>query len=367
MTRGFLAVSAALLVTAIMLSPAMGYTICSSANPSYTIGSGTPYQYTMGSSGLQPYTIGSGTPYQYTMGSSGLQTYSIGSGTPYQYKIDPSALQAYSIGSGTPYQYTMGSSGLQAYSIGSGSPYQYSMGSSVLQPYTIGMGTPAASTGTCEVTAPVTAATKEPEDLAPEGEPEDLAPEGEPEDLAPEGEPEDLAPEGEPEDLAPEEPPAAPEEPVLMNIVETATDAGNLNILVMAVEAAGLADDLSGDGPFTVFAPTDDAFAMAADLDMNDTEALTKILTYHVALGEYMAADLANMPAVGTLEGGDVTITVTEDGLMVNGAKIVQEDVECSNGVIQVIDAVLMPPVEESPVEESPVEEPPVEEPPVDV
>ena len=320
MTRGFLAVSAALLVTAIMLSPAMGYTICSSANPSYTIGSGTPYQY--------------------TMGSSGLQTYSIGSGTPYQYKIDPSALQAYSIGSGTPYQYTMGSSGLQAYSIGSGSPYQYSMGSSVLQPYTIGMGTPAASTGTCEVTAPVTAATKEPEDLAPEGEPEDLAP---------------------------EEPPAAPEEPVLMNIVETATDAGNLNILVMAVEAAGLADDLSGDGPFTVFAPTDDAFAMAADLDMNDTEALTKILTYHVALGEYMAADLANMPAVGTLEGGDVTITVTEDGLMVNGAKIVQEDVECSNGVIQVIDAVLMPPVEESPVEESPVEEPPVEEPPVDV
>ncbi|HII07161.1 MAG TPA: fasciclin domain-containing protein [Methanotrichaceae archaeon] len=139
-----------------------------------------------------------------------------------------------------------------------------------------------------------------------------------------------------------------------MNIVETATDAGNLNTLVMAVEAADLAEILSIDGPFTVFAPTDDAFAMMADLDMNDTEALTKILTYHVALGEYMAADLANMPTVGTLEGGDVTITVTEDGLMVNGAKIVQEDIECSNGVIQVIDAVLTPPAE-------------VEEPPMDV
>jgi uncharacterized surface protein with fasciclin (FAS1) repeats len=352
MTRGFLAVSAALLVTAIMLSPAMAYTICSSANPSYTIGSGTPYQYTMGSSGLQAYTIGSESPYQYTMGSSGLQAYSIGSGSPYQYTIDPSVLQAYSIGSGSPYQYTMGSS--------------------ALQPYTIGMGTPAASMGSCEVVEP---ATKEPEEVvAPV---EEAAPAEEVvapvEEAAPAEEVVAPVEEAAPveEVVAPVEEAAPAEEPVLMNIVETATDAGNLNILVMAVEAADLAEILSGDGPFTVFAPTDDAFAMVADLDMNDTEALTKILTYHVALGEYMAADLANMPTVSSLEGGDVTITVTEEGLMVNGAKIVQEDVKCSNGVIQVIDAVLMPSADETPVdeppivEETPVDETPMEEPPV--
>jgi uncharacterized surface protein with fasciclin (FAS1) repeats len=126
-----------------------------------------------------------------------------------------------------------------------------------------------------------------------------------------------------------------------MNIVETATAAGNFNVLVAAVEAADLAETLSGEGPFTVFAPTDDAFA-AAEIDMTNTEALIATLNYHVALDKYLAADLAGMPTVTTL-GGDVTITVTEEGdLMVNDAKIVQEDIVCSNGVIQVIDAVLM-------------------------
>ncbi len=78
MTRGLLAVSAALLVAAVILSPAMAYSVCSYATPSYTIGSGTPYQYSIGSGGLQVYSIGSGSPYQYTIGSSGLQPYSIG-------------------------------------------------------------------------------------------------------------------------------------------------------------------------------------------------------------------------------------------------------------------------------------------------
>ena len=311
MTRGFWAVSAALLVATIMLSPAMAYTICSSANPSYTIGTGSPYQYTMGSGGLQAYTIGTGTPYQYT--------------------IDSSALQAYSIGTGTPYQYTMGSSGLQAYTVSSGTP-QYTMGSSGLQAYTIGMGTPAASTGSCEVTTetPVVEETPVVNETA-----------------------------------TVEETTAAPEEPVLMNIIETATAAGNLNILVTAVDATGLTEALSGDGPFTVFAPTDDAFALA-NLDMNDTEALIKILNYHVVIGEYMAADLANVPTVTTLSGEDLMITAIGENLIVNDANIVQTDVVCSNGVIQVIDAVLTLPEEEIPVEVLPANETTVDEPPAD-
>jgi hypothetical protein len=85
---------------------------------------------------------------------------------------------------------------------------------------------------------------------------------------------------------------------------------------------------------------------MVADLDMNDTEALTEILTYHVALGEYMAADLANMPTVGTLEGSDLAIEVTDEGIKIGGAMVIEEDVVCSNGVIHVIDAVLEIPEE---------------------
>jgi len=318
MTRGFLAVSAAFMVAAIILSPAMAYTICSSANPSYTIGSGTPYQYTIDPSARQAYTIGSGTPYQYTAGSNGLLAYTIGSGTPYQYTIDPSALQTYTIGSGSPYEYTMGST--------------------ALQPYTIGMGTPAASIGSCEVTAPATI--KEPAAEEPVAE-EPVAEEPAAEEPVAE---EPVAEEPVAEEPVAEEPVA--EEPVLMNIVETASGAGNLNTLVMAVEAADLAEILSGDGPFTVFAPTDDAFAMVTDLDMNDTEALTEILTYHVALGEYMAADLATMSTVATLEGSDLAIEVTDEGIKIGGAMVIEEDVVCSNGVIQVIDAVLEIPEE---------------------
>ena len=340
MNRGFLAVSAALLVAAITLSPVMAYTICSSATPSYTIGSGTPYQYSIGSKGLQ----------------------------------------AYSIGSGSPYQYTSGSSGLQAYSISSGSPYKYSVASGALQAYSIGMGVPAASTGSCPIVAPTVApkvevpvvADTEIEDVevpvVNDTEAEDVevpvVAEIETEDVE-----EPVVNDTEAEDV--EEPVVAETEPALLNIVETAVGAGNLNVLVTAVDAAGLADFLAGEGPFTVFAPTDEAFGLLGEIDLNDTDALTEILTYHVADGALMAADVVNMTSIETLEGSSLTIEVTDEGAFVNGARIVQKDVVCSNGVVHIIDAVLMPPAEaEVPPEEvPPVEMPPaeVEEPPAEV
>ena len=327
MNRGFLAVSAALLVAAITLSPVMAYTICSSATPSYTIGSGTPYQYSIGSKGLQ----------------------------------------AYSIGSGSPYQYTSGSSGLQAYSISSGSPYQYSVASGALQAYSIGMGVPAASTGSCPIVAP-TVAPKVEVPVVADTEIEDVEV-----PVVNDTEAEDVevpvVNDTEAEDV--EEPVVAETEPALLNIVETAVGAGNLNVLVTAVDAAGLADFLAGEGPFTVFAPTDEAFGLLGEIDLNDTDALTEILTYHVADGALMAADVVNMTSIETLEGSSLTIEVTDEGAFVKGARIVQTDVVCSNGVVHIIDAVLMPPAEaEVPPEEvPPVEMPPaeVEEPPAEV
>ena len=347
MTRGFLAVSAAFLMAAIMLSPAMAYTICSSAAPSYTIGSGTPHQYSIGTIGLEAYSIGSGSPEQYSAGASGLE--------------------AYSIGSGSPYQYSASTGGIQTYTFGLGTPHQYSIGSGALQTYSIGMGTPAASTGSCPVVAPAVKA--EPEEV-PEvnvTEPEEV-PEvnvTEPEEV-PEVNVTEL--EEVPEVNVTE--PEVAEEPVLLNIVETASGAGNLNTLVTAVEAAGLTDVLASEGPFTVFAPTDDAFALVGDLDLNDTDALTTILNRHVAFGAYMAADVANMTSITTLEGSDLTIEVGDEGVLVNGARIVQTDIVCSNGVVHIIEAVLMPSegAEEPPAELPPVEVPSApEEPPADL
>jgi len=296
MTRGFLAVSAALLVAAIMISPAMAYTVCSSANPSYTIGSGSPYQYTMGSGGLQAYTIGSGSPYQYTAGSGGLQ----------------------------------------AYTIGSGSPYQYTMGSAAFQGYSIGMGAPASSLG-CDVPVPsvTVPAVERPVTVEPVVE--------EPVVDEPVVD-EPVVDEPVVDEPVVDEP--VVEEPALMNIVETAIDAGNFNTLVAAVEAAGLAEVLSGDGPFTVFAPTDDAFARLEGLDEIDNETLAEILKYHVAAGAIMASDVVNMTAIPTLQGGNLTVEVTEEGVTVDGANVTATDIVCSNGVIHVIDSVLILPEE---------------------
>lgn len=131
-----------------------------------------------------------------------------------------------------------------------------------------------------------------------------------------------------------------------MDIVDTAVAAGSFNTLVTAVEAAGLVDTLKGEGPFTVFAPTDEAFAKIPEdqiqaLLANKTQ-LTEVLTYHVVAGSVMSSDLENGMMVETLQGGDLSINTT-DGVMVNDAKVVQADIVCSNGVIHAIDTVLMP------------------------
>jgi uncharacterized surface protein with fasciclin (FAS1) repeats len=129
------------------------------------------------------------------------------------------------------------------------------------------------------------------------------------------------------------------------DIVDTAVKAGNFKTLVAAVQAAGLVDTLKGTGPFTVFAPTDEAFAKIpkATLDglLKDKAALSKILTYHVVAGKVMAKDV-KAGAVKTVQGQDITLATT-GGVTVNGAKVVAADVAASNGVIHAIDTVIMP------------------------
>jgi len=131
-------------------------------------------------------------------------------------------------------------------------------------------------------------------------------------------------------------------------IVEVASSTEGFSTLVAAVSAAGLVDTLNGEGPFTVFAPTDDAFAAlpAGVLDAlllpENKDVLTQILTYHVVPGQVMAADVTD-GEVATVEGQSVTLS-TADGVTVNGAKVIQADVVTSNGVIHAIDAVLLPP-----------------------
>jgi uncharacterized surface protein with fasciclin (FAS1) repeats len=137
-----------------------------------------------------------------------------------------------------------------------------------------------------------------------------------------------------------------------MDIVEIASANPEFSTLVAAVDAAGLVETLQGEGPFTVFAPTNDAFdAALADLDLTadellaDTELLTSVLTYHVVEGEFFAADVVELDGqeVETVNGESVTITVDGDTVMVNDANVVTADVDASNGVIHVIDAVLVP------------------------
>ncbi len=130
-------------------------------------------------------------------------------------------------------------------------------------------------------------------------------------------------------------------------IVDIAVENGSFTTLVAAVKAAGLVETLSGEGPFTVFAPTDEAFAKLPEGTveglLEDTEKLTKILTYHVVEGKVMAKDVVNLDSAKTVEGSDVTITVQNDTVMVGDAKVVTTDIEASNGVIHVIDTVLIP------------------------
>jgi uncharacterized surface protein with fasciclin (FAS1) repeats len=129
------------------------------------------------------------------------------------------------------------------------------------------------------------------------------------------------------------------------DIVDTAVGAGSFKTLATALGAAGLVDTLKGKGPFTVFAPNDAAFAKIpkADLDalLKDKAKLTAVLTYHVVPGKVMAADV-KAGKVKTVQGSDLTIT-TSNGVMVNNAKVIKTDIVADNGVIHVIDTVLMP------------------------
>jgi uncharacterized surface protein with fasciclin (FAS1) repeats len=132
------------------------------------------------------------------------------------------------------------------------------------------------------------------------------------------------------------------------DIVDTAVEAGSFGTLVAAVQAAGLVETLKGEGPFTVFAPTDEAFAALPAGTVEDLlkpenkDKLAAILTYHVVPGKVMSTDLTNGMKAATAQGGEVTI-MTEGGVMVDNANVVSADIEASNGVIHVIDAVIMP------------------------
>ena len=130
------------------------------------------------------------------------------------------------------------------------------------------------------------------------------------------------------------------------DIVDTAVAAGSFKTLAKALTAAGLIDTLKGTGPFTVFAPTDEAFAKlpAGTLDalLKDKAKLTAVLTYHVVAGKVMAADVVKLKSAKTVQGGSVTIDTTK-GVKVDAANVVKTDIACSNGVIHVIDTVILP------------------------
>ncbi len=141
----------------------------------------------------------------------------------------------------------------------------------------------------------------------------------------------------------------APAAPVAQDVVETAIAAGTFNTLAQALTAAGLVETLKGPGPFTVFAPTDEAFAKIPEADLQallaDKDALTKVLTYHVIPGNVPSSDVVNLTEAVTVEGRKITIAVVDGKVVINGnSTVVTPDVAASNGVIHVIDAVLMPP-----------------------
>ena len=134
--------------------------------------------------------------------------------------------------------------------------------------------------------------------------------------------------------------------PAKPNLVETAVGAGQFNTLAKALGAAGLVDTLKGSGPFTVFAPTDAAFAQIPADRLNallaDKAALTRVITYHVVPGKVMASDVKSGP-VKTVQGQPLTIQAGADGVRVDEARVIKTDILASNGVIHVIDKVVLP------------------------
>ncbi|UCG89450.1 MAG: fasciclin domain-containing protein [Gemmatimonadota bacterium] len=133
------------------------------------------------------------------------------------------------------------------------------------------------------------------------------------------------------------------------DIVATAISAGQFNTLVAAVKAAGLVEVLQGDGPFTVFAPTDEAFAKLPEGTIEDLlkpenkEKLKAVLTYHVVPGRVLAKDVAGIKSAKTVQGQSLKVSIKDGTAMIDNAKIVATDIEASNGVIHVIDAVVLP------------------------
>ena len=135
-----------------------------------------------------------------------------------------------------------------------------------------------------------------------------------------------------------------------MDVVDTAAAAGTFETLIAAAKAAGLVDALKGDGPLTVFAPTDEAFAALPEgtldslLKPENKDQLSAILLYHVVSGKVMSSDLSGTINAETLQGDTVEVVASASGVTVNGANVVKADVAASNGVIHVIDAVILPP-----------------------
>ena len=132
------------------------------------------------------------------------------------------------------------------------------------------------------------------------------------------------------------------------DIVTVAVEAGSFKTLAAALEAAGLIETLQGEGPFTVFAPTDEAFAKlpagTVEALLKDKEALTKILTYHVVPGKVMAAQVVGLSEANTVAGIKASIKVSNGMVWVGGSKVVTTDIQASNGVIHIIDTVMLPP-----------------------
>jgi uncharacterized surface protein with fasciclin (FAS1) repeats len=133
------------------------------------------------------------------------------------------------------------------------------------------------------------------------------------------------------------------------DIVDTAVGAGKFTTLAAALEAADLISTLKGEGPFTVFAPTDEAFAKLPEgtvenlLKPENRDQLTAILTYHVVAGEVYAADVVKLQAATTVNGSDITIAANDNGVRIDNANVIKTDIGASNGVIHVIDTVILP------------------------
>lgn len=143
---------------------------------------------------------------------------------------------------------------------------------------------------------------------------------------------------------------AAPAARAADDIVDTAVAAGQFETLAAALGAAGLVETLKGEGPFTVFAPTDDAFAKLPEgtvenlLKPENKDQLTAVLTYHVVPGKVMAADVVKISEAETVNGAKINVKVDGNTVMINDATVTTADVEASNGVIHIIDSVLLPP-----------------------